>query len=81
MEKQKELNGTLQEVWYYAEGYQKVKISDNVYVTWLEWSKYPNLKVGDSVRYVVKSEGPTVVVSSTNRALPESCVELLKVLS
>lgn len=78
---EKEVNGVLQEVWYYGEGYQKVKISDVVYVTWLEWSKYPELKVGDSVRYVVKSEGPTVVQHSTNRAVPESCIELLKVLS
>ena len=70
----------LEEVWYYAEGYQKVKLGEELYVTWIEWSELSDLKVGSYVAYEVLSKGPSTVYHATNKQVPESTVKLLSVV-
>lgn len=70
----------LEEVWYYAEGYQKVRLNNEVYVTWIEWSELPTLAVGKYVRYEVRNEGPTTVYEVTKKQVPEGAVRLLSVV-
>jgi hypothetical protein len=72
--------GPLQEIWYYAEGYQKVRINNVIYVTWIEWNDLPTLKIGSTIKYSIASKGPTVIQSSTNRQVEEDCIKIISVV-
>lgn len=73
------LLGALQEIWYYGEGHQKVKINDVLYVTWIEWNELPTLKVGCNVKYILVNKGPTVIQHITNRQVEEDCIKIISV--
>jgi hypothetical protein len=72
--------GLLEEIWYYAEGHQKVKINNVVYVTWIEWNDLPTLKVGSTVKYSITNNGPTIVQHSINKQVEEDCIKIISVV-
>jgi hypothetical protein len=72
--------GALQEIWYHGEGHQKVKINDILYVTWIEWSELPTLRVGSNIKYILVSKGPTTIQYATNRQVQEDCIKIISVV-
>ena len=72
--------GNLQEIWYYGEGHQKVKINDIVYVTWIEWNELPTLRVGSNIKYILVNKGPTIIQHATNRQVEEDCIKIINIV-